>query len=379
MLGRVLVVEDDPVTRLAIQTGLESEGYRVWVAANATDAQSILHYERVQAVVLDWMLGDAVDGMGLCRSIKSNPATHHLVVIMLTAKSSPQRRREARQAGVDVFLPKPFDLHSLLDALGQSLDVEPEAEDLPVVESAVAESVSGEWRPREYLIGSARLQMPDGRLTNRDTRAVAQLRRGESWILEVLARHAGVVPHEVLCRVVQHYRGGGQMRMGSLREVVRQINQKLRQVGLPEVRAQRGIGYRWLAHADGSASAEDPSDEWPAREYLVGPAKLEMPTARLVHRDTRTITQLRRGEGWILEALARHAGVVPHEELCRVVQRQRNGGQMQASALRETVRRLNQKLRQAALPEIHAQRGIGYRWLAHDLALPETDKDMTNP
>ncbi|MEJ5239992.1 MAG: response regulator [Anaerolineales bacterium] len=115
--GTVLYIEDNPENRMLIRRVLEAEGFRVVLAANATEAFQVLQQERPQVVLMDISMPD-VDGYTLTARIKSMPGFEKLPVIALTANVMRGEQERALRAGCDGYLQKPVDI----DLLAQQIE-----------------------------------------------------------------------------------------------------------------------------------------------------------------------------------------------------------------------------------------------------------------
>ncbi len=115
--GTVLYVEDNPENRMLIRRVLEAEGFRVVLAANATEALQILQQENPQVVLMDISMPD-VDGYTLTARIKSTPGFEKLPVIALTANVMRGEQERALKAGCDGYIQKPVDI----DLLSQQIE-----------------------------------------------------------------------------------------------------------------------------------------------------------------------------------------------------------------------------------------------------------------
>jgi len=113
---KILVAEDDTVSAIAIKALLENNGHTVTMAADGSAAWKAFQAEHYPLVILDWMM-PLMDGISVCRNIRSHPLPSYTCVIMLTAKQQREDRLAALQAGADVFLSKPLDAEDLLARL----------------------------------------------------------------------------------------------------------------------------------------------------------------------------------------------------------------------------------------------------------------------
>jgi two-component system cell cycle response regulator len=106
MSARVLVVDDVPANVKLLEARLSAEYFDVTTAHCGADALAICERAECDIVLLDVMMPD-MDGFEVCRRLKSNPATHHLPVVMVTALDQPSDRVRGLDAGADDFLTKP--------------------------------------------------------------------------------------------------------------------------------------------------------------------------------------------------------------------------------------------------------------------------------
>ncbi|MEU8379835.1 response regulator, partial [Streptosporangium sp. NPDC048865] len=109
--ARVLVVDDEPALREALQSSLEFEGYRVGLASDGQEALEAIGREPYELVLLDVMM-PRLDGLTACRRLRA--AGNHLPVLMLTARDAVGDRVSGLDAGADDYLVKPFALDELL-------------------------------------------------------------------------------------------------------------------------------------------------------------------------------------------------------------------------------------------------------------------------
>src|SRR5271169_466204 len=107
MPARILVVDDDPTNVEVLTAWLESEHYVVSTAADGFEALAKIEAEKPDIILLDVMLPE-IEGFEVCRRIKSDPATEHIPVIMVTALSDVDDLVKGFEAGADDFVTKPF-------------------------------------------------------------------------------------------------------------------------------------------------------------------------------------------------------------------------------------------------------------------------------
>src|SRR6201989_674520 len=106
MSARILVVDDVPANVKLLEARLSAEYFDVLTAANRTEGLEGFQRAAGDIILLDVMMPD-MDGFEVCRRLKSNPATHFIPVVMITALDSPADRVRGLDAGADDFLTKP--------------------------------------------------------------------------------------------------------------------------------------------------------------------------------------------------------------------------------------------------------------------------------
>ena len=113
---RVLVVDDEPQVVWVLQLALDAEGYEVLTARNGVEAMAQISEGHPELMVLDVMM-PRMDGWSVMRELAKLPADERPRVVMVTALASGSDRATAAALGVDVYMPKPFDVDALLGVL----------------------------------------------------------------------------------------------------------------------------------------------------------------------------------------------------------------------------------------------------------------------
>jgi two-component system cell cycle response regulator len=106
MTARVLVVDDVPANVKLLEARLSAEYFDVVTAVSGVEALGICERAECDVVLLDVMMPD-MDGFEVCRRLKTNPVTHHIPVVIVTALDQPSDRVRGLEAGADDFLTKP--------------------------------------------------------------------------------------------------------------------------------------------------------------------------------------------------------------------------------------------------------------------------------
>lgn len=110
---KILIVDDKPVNIQALQTALSLVGYTVTGATSGEEALDKIAKQDFDLVLLDVMM-PGMSGFEVCRSIKNNPATLFLPVVLVTGLKGVENRLKGVKAGADEFLSKPVDSQELL-------------------------------------------------------------------------------------------------------------------------------------------------------------------------------------------------------------------------------------------------------------------------
>jgi CheY-like chemotaxis protein len=114
MTRTILIVDDDESIRRLIATTLEDvSGYRMSEAGDGEEAMRRAREVQPSIVFLDIDM-PRLNGIEACRRLKSEPSTADATIVMLTGDSEQEAELQARRAGADLFLTKPFSpLHLL--------------------------------------------------------------------------------------------------------------------------------------------------------------------------------------------------------------------------------------------------------------------------
>jgi two-component system alkaline phosphatase synthesis response regulator PhoP len=113
LMKTILAVDDEEHILELLAYNLERDGYRVLKAESGELALEILAFEKVDIVLLDWML-PGMDGIEVLRKIRSDRNYHNIPVIFLTAKGDEISKVVGLEVGSDDYLVKPFGIHELL-------------------------------------------------------------------------------------------------------------------------------------------------------------------------------------------------------------------------------------------------------------------------
>jgi DNA-binding response OmpR family regulator len=113
MAKRVLIADDEPNIVASLEFLMEQAGYEVKVAANGQAALELVASFRPDLVLLDVMM-PGKSGYEVCQSLKSDPATRAVKVVMLSAKGRDIEVAKGLELGADAYVTKPFSTRDLV-------------------------------------------------------------------------------------------------------------------------------------------------------------------------------------------------------------------------------------------------------------------------
>ena len=219
---RVLVVDDEPGVRAALQRALALERHDVRVAEDGRQALDMLAESTVDAIVLDVMM-PRIDGLEVCRRLRA--AGDRTPVLMLTARDAIDDRVDGLDAGADDYLVKPFALRELQARL----------------RALLRRTEPAEGEPEVLSLGDLVMDVP-AHTVRRGDREV-ELTRTEFALLRLLLEHPGqVLTRSTIFERVWGYDFGATSN--TLGVYVGYLRRKLEAGGEPRLlHTVRGLGY----------------------------------------------------------------------------------------------------------------------------------------
>ena len=112
-MATILVVEDDPRSADLVELILNSKGYKTLIAEDGPQALRMVQENMPDLVILDLML-PGVDGFEVLEQIRSHPQTSDLPVVIVSARTQDNDKKNAAELGIDAYLTKPFRKAKLL-------------------------------------------------------------------------------------------------------------------------------------------------------------------------------------------------------------------------------------------------------------------------
>jgi DNA-binding response OmpR family regulator len=205
---KVLIVEDEKDILQLVKLYLEKEGYRTVTASTGSEGLAQVRSEKPDLLVLDLMLPE-IDGLEICKRLRSAPDTAMLPIIMLTAKAEESDTIIGLELGADDYVTKPFSPKTLVarvKALFRRLERKPED------------------GPTRFIYDTLILDLTRHEVTVKGKEV--PLTAKEFGLLEHLLRHPGrVLTRDVLLNAVWGYEYYGTTRTVDVH--IRRLKQKL--------------------------------------------------------------------------------------------------------------------------------------------------------
>ncbi|KJK56822.1 response regulator transcription factor [Saccharothrix sp. ST-888] len=240
--ARVLVVDDEPALRDALESSLAFEGYDVTTATDGYEALDAVDRDRPDLVLLDIMM-PRMDGLTAVRRMRARGDT--APVLMLTARDAVGDRVTGLDVGADDYLAKPFELDELLARVRALLRRN------AIANEAAARAAVDENDNDVLAFGGLRMNTATREVT-REGKPI-ELTRTEFMLLEMFLSH----PRQVLTReqILKAVWGFDfEPSSNSLDVYVMYLRRKTEQGGMPRlIQTVRGVGYA-LRTAAGAAA-----------------------------------------------------------------------------------------------------------------------------
>jgi len=224
MANELILAVDDEAHILELLTfNLEASGYRVVTAANGEDALVVCAHERPAMILLDIML-PGIDGVEVCRRLKSTSTTSDIPIIMLTAKGDEVDKILGLEMGADDYITKPFSVRELIARVKALLRrAAPQNEEEGILH-----------------VGGLTIDVGNYEAFRNGEKLSLTLKEFE--LLSVLLRHPGkVFSRDQLLNQIWGYSFDGENRTVDVH--VRTLRQKLGACG-DYIETVRGVGYK---------------------------------------------------------------------------------------------------------------------------------------
>lgn len=220
-MSLILIVDDEANYRKLLKVCLENAGHEVLDLGRGAEVMALASARKPDAILLDFDLPDG-PGIDVCRSLKANPATSFIPIIMVTGRTGEQDRIDCFEAGADDLVGKPFSFRELVLRIRVLVQRKPP-------------------EPRQVIrLGALTLDIGTHRVHVGDV--ATDLTRLELALLRALCeRPARVLSRDELLDGVWGIEAGVDGRV--VDSYVSRLRQKLGQAG-EYIRTIRGAGYR---------------------------------------------------------------------------------------------------------------------------------------
>jgi two-component system KDP operon response regulator KdpE len=206
MPGNILIVDDDPSVRHALQVTLRTLGFNPSQACNGEEALSLIGTASYDVVLLDFNM-PGMDGLETCRQLRQR--CPHIAILMLTVRDSEEDKVNALEAGADDYITKPFHIRELMAR----------------VRAAIRRIHSLEEKP-DTAIRVGDIELDPARREVKKAGSYVHLTPKEFDLLHHLMAHVGLpITHGRLLKAVWGAEYGHEVEY--LRTYVRQLRKKI--------------------------------------------------------------------------------------------------------------------------------------------------------
>lgn len=120
-MAKILIVDDEPETIRLLESIVKMDGHETLAVLESRNAIQAVDKFLPDVVLLDIMMPE-INGIAVCKLIKAQPNISHIKVIMVSALSDDGTRRDAANAGADLFITKPILPKSLTQRIKDILE-----------------------------------------------------------------------------------------------------------------------------------------------------------------------------------------------------------------------------------------------------------------
>ncbi|WP_088890546.1 PP2C family protein-serine/threonine phosphatase [Leptolyngbya ohadii] len=140
-MAKILVIDDDPLICLTVEKVLRRDGHEVMTASGGREGLEQAKQLQPALIICDWNM-PGIDGLEVCRQLKSEPRLNTTFFILLTARMAIQDRIDGLNNGADDFLSKPVDLGELKARVGAGLRLHQLNQDLRLQKQRLEDELS---------------------------------------------------------------------------------------------------------------------------------------------------------------------------------------------------------------------------------------------
>jgi two-component system, OmpR family, phosphate regulon response regulator PhoB len=231
-MTHIVVIEDEADLREVLRYNLKQAGYAVDLAAGGREGLSLVQRSKPDLVLLDLMLPD-LSGTEVCRTLKNDPATHRIPVVMVTARGEEIDRVVGFELGADDYVVKPFSVRELLLRISAILRRQAPATDEPTGNITFG-CLRIEAEAHRVFVEEREIE-----LTALEFRLLTTLyeRRDRVQTRNTLLEDVWGMEGDITTRTVDTH--------------VKRLREKL-EAARDYIETVRGVGYRFVAHPQGT-------------------------------------------------------------------------------------------------------------------------------
>ena len=121
-MKKILIADDQKEIRELIEVSLRKKGFHIIQVKNAKEAVDSVKKEKPDLVIMDIMMPGKIDGLDATRTLKSDPQTQDVKIIILTVKGQNADKEKGLKAGADEYCTKPFKPQEILNLVKKILE-----------------------------------------------------------------------------------------------------------------------------------------------------------------------------------------------------------------------------------------------------------------
>lgn len=227
MKAHILVVDDEPDLVELIEANLSAAGFEVLMAATGAEALRQARTSHPQLILLDVMLPE-MDGLEVCKKLRSDAATASIPIIMLTARAGEIDRVLGLELGADDYITKPFSMREMVLRVKKLLHRQPARQD-PEPEDGLIQ-LGGLYIDKSRHKAEFRGKALDLTLTEFKLAAILAERRGRVQSREQLLRDVWGYNNAIDTRTVDTHMRRLRAKLGPAAKLLDTV---------------RGVGYRF--------------------------------------------------------------------------------------------------------------------------------------
>uniref|UniRef100_A0A7C4YIF3 Response regulator transcription factor n=1 Tax=candidate division WOR-3 bacterium TaxID=2052148 RepID=A0A7C4YIF3_UNCW3 len=219
----IAIVDDEKDIVEFLSINFKKAGFNTVEFYNGFDLLNFLRKNRVDLIILDIMLPD-IDGIEICKRIKSDPNLSHIKIIMLTAKGDETDKVLGLEIGADDYVVKPFSIKEIIARTKAVLRREKSSEDSKFLD--IEGDIKIDLRKFEVFVKNRKIE-----LTSTEFRILSILARRKGW---VFSRE----------QIIKELWGSDKIIIDRAIDVhIRNLRKKLGKSG-EHIKSVRGIGYK---------------------------------------------------------------------------------------------------------------------------------------